>query len=750
MIIICDQLGCILYLNAAVTARLGYALEDLRSLPVTELFPVETREETWQIFRLLLTGEQETAALQLSSRNGSCIPTEVWIWMGLWEQQSCAFVIARDLSKEQAALHRFNKIFQFNPAPMLLTSIPEGRVVDVNEAFERCLGYRRDETVGRRFSEIDFFTSQTDSACIQQNIARREPLACDELELRTREGTILSFQMAGEIIDTLETSLCLTVLTDLTEIRKAQDKLRFQARLQDMLMKMATEYINLPLEQVHAAIRQSLADIGQFVGADRVCLFDYDFQRQTAFCTYEWCAAGIPPKIPALQEIPLVSIPGWLDRHRRGEFFQVERVSELPDDSLLRQFLGSRQVESLLTLPLVSGEECLGFIGFDSCRQAKFYTSEEISLLQMFAQILVNSRNREQQERKLQAAKDQAEKATRIKSQFLANMSHEIRTPLNSVLGYLQLLEVKEDDPEKQQLISKMESSTQTLLNVINDILDVSKIEAGKLQLEQQPFALRSAIEAAVESYAYAAKAKGLNFILDLDPDLPAEVIGDPLRLRQILANLCSNAIKFTEQGTILVGAWRAEQAGDWVDFRVEDSGIGIPPAQLATIFEPFVQGDSTLPRRYGGTGLGLTICRELVSLMGGSIHVTSSPGKGSQFFFSIPFSRPDTRAAGEQPPPKTIDREPETTWLLSGDRTPAWLTRQQWHTFLEEEARLLEIGDYAAVTALEQLIDGRNIAELADELRSLAVAIFDFDFDHALLQVRNLLQLLDGDRDET
>ena len=215
--------------------------------------------------------------------------------------------------------------------------------------------------------------------------------------------------------------------------------------------------------------------------------------------------------------------------------------------------------------------------------------------------MLVNIRNREKQDISLKAAKEQAEAASVFKTQFLANMSHEIRTPMNSVMGYLQLLELNESNPDQLKTISKMMDSANMLLNVINDILDVSKIEAGKLELEQVDFALRSIIDAAVSPFAYRSERKGVEFAVEIDDVVPQIVTGDPLRLRQILINLCSNAVKFTEQGSIklLIKLLREDECINELLFIIEDTGIGMSAETIDKLFKPFTQADSTLTRRF-------------------------------------------------------------------------------------------------------------------------------------------------------
>jgi PAS domain S-box-containing protein len=468
---------------------------------------------------------------------------------------------------------------------------------------------------------------------------------------------------------------------NITEKMLGQLQLQYQSDLRKLLIELSSGFINLPIEEIEAAIRHSLAKIGEFVGVDRAYVFDYDFNNNTGTNSFEWCREGIKSQIADMQSVPIDAFSKWTLLHRQGQVIKIDDFSEPVWDDL-RKLHEGQDARSLLTIPLFHENECTGFVGFDSVRKKHVYSDYEQQLLQVYAQTLVNVRERIEIEQELISAKEKAEESDRLKSAFLANMSHEIRTPMNGILGFLNLLREPDlSEENKTNYINIVTQSGHRLLDTINDIIEVSKIEAGEMRTHFTPLNIHELMAYYHGFFNRQAEEKGLKYnVYNQLPESVRYFRADRNKLDSIITNLIKNAIKFTFEGSIEFGC-RLESNN--LVFWVKDTGAGIRPEKMNVIFDRFVQADLTSERPHEGAGLGLSIVKAYIRMLKGKIWVESRHGEGSCFWFLIPY-HPETE----------IKPEPEE--VLISNPAP-----QKTDTLLIAE------DDYASYLYLENLLSG-------------------------------------------
>ncbi|MCK6570456.1 response regulator [Myxococcota bacterium] len=458
---------------------------------------------------------------------------------------------------------------------------------------------------------------------------------------------------------------------DVTARKRLEDELRHRVAFEDLLVDATAAFFRADETEHDRLFEDVLLRVGTFSGVDRAYIFRWSDDRASMTNTHEWCAPGISPEKDNLQDLPVSVVPTWSETLFRGESIYIPRVSALPETwALERAVLAPQGIQSLIVLPIRFEGVDLGFIGFDSVRNERPWSEGDQRLLQFLADNVGATMRRNAQSRALREAMEDArrfaaekEKASRAKSEFLANMSHEIRTPMNAVLGFAQLLARDPSlGPTQARQIDTILRNGHHLLRLIDDVLDMSAIESGRVALAREIFDLRALVDDLAALFESRAHGQGLSLAVERDDAVPARVRGDGGKLRQVLVNLLGNALKFTKRGGVTLRVLSRDPAVPAgapesvarsqirLRFEVTDTGPGIPEADLERIFGAFQQARAGVEAG-GGTGLGLTISRRFVELMGGRLAVESIEGVGSTFSFEVAFEPVALREADTTAP---------------------------------------------------------------------------------------------------
>jgi PAS domain S-box-containing protein len=487
-----------------------------------------------------------------------------------------------------------------------------GRITFANPAALQLLGYERaEEILGRdnhalmHHSHADGSPYPADLCTLRASLTRQEAVSCDTEVFWRRDGTAFPVAYSSSpILQQGQLKGAVIAFNDITE----RKRLEHQLQLDQKRLELALEGGDLGYWDVNLVTEKMV------VNPRWASMLEYSWEEVSPGTRRMWVDAIHP------DDRQRVLDEG--ERYRRGEIDKYEISYRILTKS--------------------------GRTRWHLSRGAIVEHDADGSPIRMVGTVMDFSELREAMDA-LAQAKEEAEAATRAKSDFLANMSHEIRTPMNAIIGLSHLALGTELSSKQRDYLAKIHNSGKSLLGIINDILDFSKIEAGKLSMEAIPFDLNQVLENLSSLISHKVSEKGLEFIFRIDHDLPRTLVGDPLRLGQILLNLTSNAVKFTEQGEVRVevSSLGYQDGRIRLRFAVSDTGIGLTPEQRSKLFNTFQQADSSITRKYGGTGLGLTISKRLAEMMGGEIGVDSEPGQGSTFWFTtvLPISAEQLRA---------------------------------------------------------------------------------------------------------
>jgi len=527
---------------------------------------------------------------------------------------------------------RYRVLFEFAPVGILIED-EKGTIVDVNPEFCKINGRDKKELLG---NHVSILAPKENYEKVQKHIE-------NIISGRTLVHVVRNLGKSGDIkyLELYETRLVLpnsrygilSIQKDITKQVITQQVIRKLAKYQHIILNLALNFINLPVEKLDEEVKNAIDIVAKELNINRMRV--YKFSKDGRFTSIgNWFYSSLSSETPIVS-FDAETVKGKeLESLLQGKQFVV--VKGKVSNEMINRLFGENK--SALITPVKLNDEVIGFISASSLEEREWSAAEKrITLL--LATLIANTEMRKNYEEELIRAKRQAEQASLAKSSFLAGMSHEIRTPLNGIVGFANLLKETHLDEKQKKYVETILKSTEVLLGIINDILDLAKIESGKFQLEPIECNLKMEMQSSLVLYEAKAKEKNVHYKIEIDERISDCLIIDSIRIQQVMFNLVNNAIKFTPAGgLVLVSIEKVseDELYETIKFSVKDTGIGIPKERLNKIFEPFEQADISITRKYGGTGLGLSISQRIVNMMDSRINVESEEGKGSTFYFEL------------------------------------------------------------------------------------------------------------------
>ena len=522
--------------------------------------------------------------------------------------------------------------------------------IDTNRRFEmsspsvyKLLGLTSEELLDTPFSDISPDTRNTE--LFFTTIIAEDAVYDYELSLKHKNGKLITASISARILkDNNANPLGIEgICRDITGRKLAEQMILKKDKMLEATA--ASAGILLTGADLYESIGKCMKIMADAMNADRAYLFENRIDQNTGkrytSQKIEYCANGAHSEMnnPDTQNIEFddPAVKSFI-----MPLASKQIVAGLPEDLAPEEelILQKQNIRSIIAIPLFIGNEFWGFIGLDDCHNKRIWNDAEKSALKSFASSLSEAVQRKMKENELLIAREAAEAASKAKSRFLANVTHEIRTPMNAVLGMTSFLTDSRLTPEQQECVQTISQNINSLISIVNDILDYSKIESRSVSLENIQFNIRSVVDSLNDTYAPMAFKKDIDYICTIGPELPSKLYGDPSRIKQALSTIVANSIKFTDKGFVYIDITANDIQNDIcnISFSIRDTGIGISPEAASNIFTPFSQGDLGYNKKYGGTGLSLSICKQIIDMCGGHITFSQPPGGGTIFSLTIPF----------------------------------------------------------------------------------------------------------------